>query len=68
MGELIGTVIILAICFLPGIINEHKACNRIPPDGYQTDSSAIIRDKVNGMSNQQVYTKMNQGQYDIKKK
>ena len=68
METLIGLIFLFCVFVLPGIINEQKACSRIPPAGYQTNHTAIIRDKANGMSNQQVYTKMNKGQYDIKKK
>ena len=60
---------LLIICIVGAMaMNEHNACNRMPPPGYQTDANAVIRDRINGMSKQQVYSKMNKGLYDIKKK
>lgn len=67
MGELIGIVIILAICFLPGMITNYKFDHRLPPDGYRTDYGAMNRDMNNGMSNMDVMRKANKGGYNVKK-
>ena len=68
MGTLIGIIIILAICFLPGIITDHKFSNRMPPDGYQTDWAAMSRDLAMGKTKTEVMQKANNGEYDVKKK
>lgn len=67
MGELIGIAIILAICFLPGIITNYKFDNRMPPAGYKTDYGAMSRDLAMGKSKNEVMGKANQGGYDVKK-
>lgn len=67
MGELIGIVIILAICFLPGIITNVKFDNRMPPAGYKTDYGAMSHDLAMGRSKMDVMSKANRGGYDVKK-
>ena len=68
MGTLIGIIIILAICFLPGIITNYKFDNKLPPEGYQTDWAAMNRDLANGKSKMDVMRKSNNGGYYVKKK
>lgn len=67
MGELIGIAIILAICFLPGIITNVKFDNRMPPNGYRTDYGAMSHDLAMGKSKNEVMDKCNRGGYDVKK-
>ena len=68
MGALIGIIIILAICFSPGIITDYKFSNSLPPEGYQTDWGAMNRDLANGKSKMDVMRKSNNGSYYVKKK
>lgn len=67
MGTLIGIIIILAICFLPGIIRNYTFDNRLPPDGYRVDHGAMNRDLAMGKSKNEVMDKCNRGGYDVKK-
>ena len=68
MGTLIGIIIILAICFLPGIITDYKFSNSLPPEGYQTDWAAMNRDLASGKTKMDVMRKSNNGGYYVKKK
>lgn len=67
MGELIGIIVILAICFLPGMITNYKFDNRMPPAGYKTDYGAMSHDLAMGKSKNEVMSKANRGGYDVKK-
>lgn len=68
MGTLIGIGVILAICFLPGILTNAKFDNRLPPSGYRVDHGAMNRDLAMGKSKMDVMRKCNNGGYDVKKK
>ncbi len=68
MGTLIGIIVVLAICYLPGILTNVKFDNRLPPEGYRVDHGAMSRDLAMGKSQMDVMRKCNNGGYDVKKK
>lgn len=65
MDILIGIIIIFCVCFLPGIITDHKFNTRIPPQGSQVDWGAMNNDLTSGKSKTEVKQKFNRGGYDV---
>lgn len=61
-------ILFIIVMYIIFKIPEWKACNRMPPPGKKTDWDGIIKDKNKGMSNTEVYVKMNKGGYDVPKK
>lgn len=67
MGELIGALIIIGICWLLTVLPEHKAHNYLPPEGYKIDHQKVNYDLTTGVSREEVNRKMVQGKYNVKK-
>lgn len=65
--EILALIVILGMCFLPGIITNYKFDNRMPPSGYRIDHAAMNRDLAMGKSRTDVMSKANRGGYDVKK-
>jgi len=65
MTELITCGIMLIGLYWLCKKDEWKASHRLPPDGKMVDHGAVTRDAVNGMSDNDIYKKMNKGEYDV---
>lgn len=66
--ELILGLIFIGVVWILCKLPEWKFDNSLPPEGYQTDYTAMNRDLASGKSKTEVINKSNRGEYYIKKK